>query len=206
MKNILTAILVLALLPALSHATRGAAPQEANAPATPKQVTLTLELQDLPGRDAPGSVWEVSYQWRIADQQEFDRWSAAGEDPAAQAGVGTLLSKQSFARRNLSTPEGRRYNVSVPVRGELLERLRNAGRRPQVIWLDATVRVRDAKLGTDVIKRVNPAWGPRFASEGTASVRMELTAEGKLRWFTTAAPPWAGAQRRGERKTKVPSP
>jgi hypothetical protein len=45
--------------------------QDAASPAPPKQLTLTLELQDLPGRDTPGSLWEVSYQWRIADLQEF---------------------------------------------------------------------------------------------------------------------------------------
>ena len=145
-------------------------------------------------------------QWRIADQQEFDRWASASEDRSAQATVGTLLSKQSFTRRALSTPEGRRFNVSLPVRGELLERLRNAGHRPQVVWLDATVRIHDARLGTDIIKKVNPVWGPRFSREGTASVRMELTPEGKLRWFTTATPPWAAGQGGGERKVRVPSP
>lgn len=205
MKNSFNVRLLLVLLLGLAPAfTRGVNAQNPSSP--PERVTLTLELQDLPGRDTPGSIWEVSYQWRIADQQEFDRWASAGEDQSAQAGVGVLLSKQSFTRRGLTAPEGRRFNVSVPVRGELLERLRGAGRRPQVVWLDATVRIHDARLGTDVIKRVNPVWGPRFSREGTASVRMELTPEGKLRWFTTAAPPWAAGPGGGERKVKVPSP
>lgn len=207
MKNSFNARLALVLLLGLSSAVvRGVNAQNASTSSTPEQVTLTLELQDLPGRDTPGSVWEVSYQWRIADQQEFDRWASAGEDRSAQAGVGTLLSKQSFTRRGLAAPEGRRFNVSIPVRGNLLERLRDASRRPQVVWLDATVRIHDARLGTDVIKRVNPVWGPRFYREGVASVRMELTPEGKLRWFTTAAPPWAAGPGGGERKVKVPSP
>ena len=207
MKNSFNVRLILILLLGLSPAvTRRVNAQNASTSSIPERVTLSLELQDLPGRDTAGSVWEVSYQWRIADQQEFDRWASAGEDRSAQAGVGTLLSKQSFTRRDLVTPEGRRFNVSVPVRGELLERLRGAGHRPQVVWLDATVRIHDARLGTDVIKKVNPVWGPRFSREGTASVRMELTQEGKLRWFTTAAPPWAAGQGGDERKVKVPSP
>lgn len=201
MSNFIKVTLFLALLPLLSPA----APQGADTPTIPKQLTLTLELQDLPGRDVPESLWEVSYQWRIADQGEFDRLSSSGGANSTPDSVGTLLSRQSFTRRNLSTPEGRRYSISVPVRGELLERLRNAEHRPQVVWLDATVRIHDARLGTDIIKKVNPVWGPRFYKEGTASVRMDVTPEGKLRWFTTAAPPWARGQG-GGRTVKVPSP
>jgi hypothetical protein len=171
-----------------------------------KQVTLFFELQDLPGRDAAGSTWEVSYQWRIADQRDFNQWSANGEDPAAQASLGVLLSKQSFTHRNLSNPENRRFDVSIPVNGELLERLSNAGQRSQIAWLDATVRIRDAKLGTDVIKKVTPVWGPHFYLDGTAGVRMELTPDGKLRWSTAAVPPWAGGQQQGVKKSRVPSP
>lgn len=174
------------------------------ATSTLKQMTLTLELQDLPGRDTAGSLWEVSYQWRIADQRDFDRWSINGEDPAQQAGIGILLSKQSFTRRNLSTPDGRRFDIAIPLKGEALERLRNAGQKAQVVWLDATVRIHDAKLGTDVIKKVHPVWGPRFHREGVYNLRMELTAEGKLRWFTTATPPWAGGQQQGIKKARTP--
>lgn len=200
--------LVLVLLAAFAPAARagGGGAQDTAAPAasTPKQVTLTFELQDLPGRDTAGSIWEISYQWRIADQRDFDRWSTNGEDSAKQAGVGILLSKQSFTRRNLSTPDGRRFDITIPVKDELLERLRNAGQKAQVVWLDATVRIHDAKLGADVIKKVHPVWGPRFQREGAYNVRMELTSDGKLRWFTTATPPWAEGQRQGMKKARTP--
>jgi hypothetical protein len=205
MKKSFAILFALVLLPVFSSAAGAARAQgRTDAAPAPKQVTLTFELQDLPGRDTAGSIWEVSYQWRIADQRDFDRWSAGGEDPAGQAGVGTLLSKQSFTRRNLSTPEGRRFDIAIPVAGELLERLRNAEQKAQVVWLDATVRIHDARLGTDVIKKVHPVWGPRFQREGAYNLRMELTAEGKLRWFTTAAPPWAEGQQQGIKKARTP--
>lgn len=168
-----------------------------NASSVPKQATLTLELQDLPGRDAPGSVWEVSYEWRIADESAFDQWSTGGENSSRQAKPGVLLSKGSFSRRNLSRLENRRFSVSVAIAGETLERMRGAQQRRQIVWLDATIRIHDVKLGIDLVRKVSPAWGPRFYHDGMASVRMELTAQGKLQWFTTAVPPWADKQSGG---------
>jgi hypothetical protein len=171
----------------------------------PKQATLTLELQDLPGRNAPGSVWEVSYEWRIADERAFDQWSAGGENALRQAKPGALLSKGSFARRNLSRPENRRFSISVPITGEVLERMRAAEQRRQIVWLDATIRIHDVKLGIDLIRKVNPAWGPRFYRDGIASVQMEMTAQGKLQWFTTAIPPWADKQSGGMKINRPPN-
>jgi hypothetical protein len=197
--------LIFALLLILSSASRAAAQDPGNSPSIPKQLTLNLELQGLPGRDVATSTWEVSYQWRIADQRDFDRWAAKGQLSETQGTVGILLSKQSFTRRNLSLSESRRFNVSVPVRGELLERLRNARRSPQVVWLESTVRISDAKLGTNVIKNVNPVWGPRFFPEGVANLRMEVTSDGKLRWFTTATPPWDKNSRRDPENARIMS-
>jgi hypothetical protein len=161
-------------------------------PSLPSNLTLALELQTLPGLNAAGSYWEVSYQWRIADQREFDRWSEGGEDPASQ--VGTLLSKQSFRHGNLSSSQNRRYEVSVPITGELLKQMRQTARRPQVLWLDATMRIHDATLGADVVRKINPVWGPNSYRDGKANVRVELMPNGNLRWFTPPTPPWVTGQ------------
>lgn len=205
MKNLFSKLLVLIPTLALAGAVQARGIQGAdNSPSTPKLVTLLFELQDLPGRDTAGSLWEVSYQWRIVDQQDFDQWLANGENPAEVATLGMLLSRQSFTRRNLSNADGRRFQLSIPVKGDLLSRLRNAGQRRQVILLNATVRIHDAKLGTDVVKKMTPVWGQHFYRDGLARVRMELTPEGNLRWFTADAAPWAGGQGPGVRRTRVP--
>lgn len=196
---------VFTLLLIITSASRASAQDLVKSPSMPKQLTLNLELQDLPGRDMATSAWEVTYQWRIGNERDFERWTATGYMPEGQGTVGILLSKQSFTRRNLSLSESRRFHVSVPVRGELLERLRNVRQNPQVVWLQSTVRISDAKLGTNVIKKVNPVWGPTFFSEGVAHVRMELTSEGKLRWFTTATPPWDKNSRRDLENAKIPN-
>lgn len=201
--RILGFILLLAITPPLQA---GGRQDTNNSSSTPKQVTLLFELQDLPGRESTGSTWEVSYQWRIADQQDFNRWSANGENPSEQATLGILLSKQSFTRRNLSNSANRRFNISIPVKGDLLQRLRSVEQRRQIVWLDATVRVHDAKLGIDVVKKVTPVWGPRFYRDGISSVRIDLTPDGKLRWFTTDVPPWAAGPQQGVRKSRTPSP
>lgn len=204
MKKSLTTAFVLALLLAVSPA--ASAQSKRGATATVKQLTLTFELNAPPACDSPGSFWEVSYQWRIADGREFDRWSQGGEDPAKEGGVGSLIKKQSFRRTNLSNPEGRRFSVSVPVRGELLERLRNAGQRQQVVWLDAVVRIHNGELGTDILNKVNPAWGPYFYLDGNAVVRMELTAGGDLEWYTGGNPPRPDGERRGLKISSTPRP
>lgn len=207
MKKTFTAAFALALSLALSPAVSVRAAQGRGAvPAVPRQLTLTFELEDLPGRDAAGSFWEVSYQWRMADQHEFDRWSDEGEDPARQNRVGILLSKESFTRHNLSDADSRRFSTAVPINGELFRRLRNAGRRPQTVWLDASVRIHDGKLGTDVVKRVNPAWGPYFYRSGTANVRMELTPDGYIRWYTSDTPPWFRGRQHVLSKPESPRP
>ncbi|HWS87135.1 MAG TPA: hypothetical protein VN282_09240 [Pyrinomonadaceae bacterium] len=144
----------------------------------------------MPGIKNAGSVWEVSYKWRMADKQEFDRWSMEGEDSARQHGVGVLLSQDSFTRRDrdLRDPEKRRFSTSVRVQGDLLRRMQNAGRQPQIVWLDAMVRIHDSKLGRNVVRRVNPAWGPDFYLSGVANVRMELTRSGAFRWTRRDVP------------------
>lgn len=156
----------------------------------PKNLTLTFELQNMPGFNAAESLWEVSYQWRMADKREFDRWSMEGEDSAKLGRVGVLLSQMSFTYEDLRRPERRRFSTSVKVQGDLLRRMRNAERQPQIVWLDATVRIRDGKLGTDLIRKVNPAWGPDFYLSGVANVRMELTQTGAFRWTRRDVPPW----------------
>jgi hypothetical protein len=160
-----------------------------DASSPPSELRLILELQDLPGLNAAGSYWEVSYHWRIANQKDFDRWSENGEN--MKSPIGMMLSKDSFRRDNLSSSENRRFEISIPVKGELHRQLHNAGRQPQVLWLDATVRIHDATLGTDVIKKINPVWAPRrYYPDGQAHVRVELMNNGRVRWFTSPTPPW----------------
>jgi len=202
MKKILTTTFLLSLLLALSSHVKA---QNTSAVSPPEQFTLTFELGELPGRASPGNLWEVSYRWRIADQRDFIRWSTDGEDPVKQDAVGVILSKKSFTRRNLSESESRRFTILVPVRGELLERLRNPGRR-QVVWLDATVRVREGDRGREVIKRVNPSWGPSFCLNGNANVHLELTDDWKMQWYTGTAPPWAQDSKVGLSSSHILSP
>jgi hypothetical protein len=205
MKKHLSRSLTLALLLLTTLAPARAQKADGAPTSPPRNLTLTFELQDLPGIKEAGSYWEVSYQWRIADRQEFNRWSDAGEDPATLDGVGMLLSSQSFKLSGLSESRNRRFEVSVPVKDELLERLSEADRRPQVSWLYANLLIHDAKLGTDVIRKVNPAWGPDFYREGVSRVRIELLPDGKLRWSTSAIPPWVtGQQRTVIRPNRVP--
>jgi hypothetical protein len=170
---------VLVVVLALSSASpRGARARQA-APA-PKEAAISIELDELPGRDSAGSYWEVSYQLRIADQDPFISWSEGGEDPDEQNKLGILISKNSFTRRDLSRPENRRFSVSVPLTGELRARFRDAGRRKQYVWMDGVARIHDAKLGRDFVMKLGPAWGPRRLVTGVYNVHLELSEAGEL--------------------------
>jgi hypothetical protein len=147
---------------------------------TPKAVTVTIELDELPGRESPGSYWEVSYQLRIADEDAFDRWANGGENPQEQEKLGVVVSKNSFTRRDLSRPENLRYSVSVPLTGELLARFRNNAQRKQQVWMDGTARIHDAKLGRDFFIKLGPTWGPRRFVTGTYNVHLALSDAGEL--------------------------
>jgi hypothetical protein len=186
---------IFALLFALISLTPGVKAQSTGADVVqpPEQLKLLLELQDLPGRDSPDSVWEVSYQWRIADRKAFEEWSMNGEDPAKESNVGELLSKQSFQRRNLSSLENRQIRISVPLTGDLLERLSGSEQRNQIVWLQALVRISNPKLNIDVVSKVNPVWPwPRF-KDGSTYVYMRLSPQ-RVFSFTSRPPGDAGGQ------------
>ena len=146
----------------------------------PKAAAITLELDDLPGRDSAGSYWEVSYQLRIADQEPFINWSEGGEDPNELNKLGLLVSKTSFTRRDLSRPENRRFSVSVPLAGELLARFRDAARRKQYVWMEGMARIHDAKLGRDFVMKIGPVWGPKRFMTGVYNVHLDLSETGEL--------------------------
>jgi hypothetical protein len=153
-------------------------------PPPPKMLTLLFEL-DLPGSAARGSLWEVAYEWRVADEREFfQRKAGGGGDSQQPRTFGLLLSKNSFSRAELASADDRRYRVSIPLTDELLERFSDVERRPQMFWLDATVRIKDAKLGLDVVKKVNPVWGDERLRGGLAKVKLQLDADGSFSWTT----------------------
>ncbi|HEY9405358.1 MAG TPA: hypothetical protein VIQ24_22095 [Pyrinomonadaceae bacterium] len=160
---------------------------------------MIFELQDLPGRDDPRSLWELTYQWRIADGRAFSEWVSTGMDSTKESQVGILISKQSFTRRDLSKAENRQFKITVPVAGELFERLSESTQRNQAIWVDATVHIYDAKLNRQIIERVNPAWRWPGFKDGSARVVMQITPLGSWSW--TSARPSANKNQPTETKT-----
>jgi hypothetical protein len=191
MKKTPTLITVLVLL-AVSAAGRTATAQATRDAAPPvERLTLNIELADLPWHAAANSFWEISYRWQIADARDFDWWLNDGGNMAKLNNVGVPINEQSFRRDDLSALSSRGFNVSVPLMGDLRDRIRNAGQRQQIVWLDAVVRIHDSGLGTDIVKRVTPVWGPYFYRDGNANLRMEVTSDGHLQWYTGVTPPWA---------------
>lgn len=188
MKKIFILTALLCLAPGVNAQSTGAAVVQ-----PPEQLKLLLELQDLPGRDSPDSVWEVSYQWRIADRKAFEEWAQNGEDPVNESNVGELLSKDSFQRSNLNSLENRQIRISVPVAGDLLKRLSGSEQRHQILWLNAIIRISNPKLKIDVIRKVNPVWPwPRF-KDGSTYVYMRLGPEGKFTYTSRLAGDDSGA-------------
>ena len=172
--------LVVVLMLSLAASPRATRAQQGSSAAPPKEATISIELDELPGRDTAGSYWEVSYQLRIADQDAFIKWSDGGEDPNEQNNLGILISKNSFTRRDLARAENRRFNLPVPLTGALLERFRNAGQHKQYVWMDGLARIHDAKLGRDFVMKLGPVWGPKRFTTGVYNVHLELSPAGEL--------------------------
>lgn len=177
--NAITLTAILILLTALPHR---AGAQQSGGAALPREAVISIELDDLPGRDSEGSYWEVSYQLRIVDQDSFIKWSQSGEDPKVQSTLGMLISKNSFMRRNLSRPENLRFRLAVPLTGALLARFRNADQHKQYVWMDGTVRIHDATLGRDFVTKLGPVWGPKRFTTGLYNVHVEVSPNGELGW------------------------
>lgn len=183
----------------------GAGAQASKPHPVPQRLTLLFELLNLPPGFTGESKWELSYEWRIANASDLEKFPQGKINPQNKESLTALLSKSSVTLSDLTTPASRRYSVSIPVEGNLRRRLSNSKEQPQVVLLEVAVRVHDPKLGINVIRTLNPVWPAASHRTGEMKVRMEVTPDGDFRWFTGEKPPW-DKQRQLRERTRQEGP
>lgn len=140
----------------------------------PKNLTLVLKLDSMPGIENPKSFWEVSYDWRIADKKLLDEMTVAG----SQNKIGETVIKGSAERRNLSQMENRLIEIVVPVKDSLQDKIKNQENNPQIFLLDAKIRVFDAKTNKTTVFSYSPAWFLKLFPDGYAEISFNIRDDG----------------------------
>lgn len=140
----------------------------------PKEITLIVTVDEMPGISNPKSFWEGSYEIRVAD------WSTVVEKTKS-GGLqesGLVISQQSFSQRTLSEKDNRHARISVPVEGPLLQRLQQQSRKPQAFLLRSTVRIFDAQLDQNFAIELNRVWEAKLFPDGEATIKIKIEPDG----------------------------
>ena len=133
------AVLVLAALPF------GRAQAERTLPPSlPMSAQVEIVLVKAPGLDDEASNWEVSYEFRLAN--EITLWQKRNDLKAgSQQRVGELI-KEGGAKGLLRSPANRRFVFTIPFSSEVQAKLRNQPRE--------RVKMTGAEMSPDQVKQL----------------------------------------------------
>ena len=92
----------------------------------PKSALVEIVLVKAPGLDDEGSMWEISYEFRLAN--EITLWQKRNDLKAgSQQRVGELI-KEGAAKGVLRSPASRKFVFTIPFSSEIQAKLRNQPR------------------------------------------------------------------------------
>jgi hypothetical protein len=140
----------------------------------PKEISLVLAVEELPGMANPRSFWEVAYDIRIADKSAV----MAKPELADVPDFGESLLQSSFAKRSFLEADDRHLTISLPMTGRLRQRLEQQSDNPQVFLLRSTVRLFDARLDRQFVLKVNRLWQFRLFPDGSATITIKIAPDG----------------------------
>lgn len=140
----------------------------------PKEISLILKVEDLPGIANPKSFWEGAYEIRVADWSDIvDKTTSAGAQP-----TGEVLLHSSFSKRSFIDKNDREVRLSIAVAGSLLERLQRQGQTAQGFLLRSTIRIFDAQLDQTRAFKLNRVWQSKLFPDGEATISISLKPDG----------------------------
>jgi hypothetical protein len=164
-----------------ANSVHGAQQKPAPRPTTlPANIKLTIEVEEMPGFDKPGSFWEAGYEIRLVDWRTIVESTKSGAD---FADAGTPLVQSSFAHKLLYDKESRRLVVTLPVRDTLLRHLQDQANNPQAFSLRSSVRLYDAQLDRSFAFKVDRIWQFKLFPDGEASVSIKIKPDGAFSVF-----------------------
>ena len=149
-------------------------------PPLPVNIRLTIEVEEMPGMDNPGSFWETGYEIRLVDWRTIVERTKSGTD-LADAGI--QLTQSSFTHKSLSEKESRRLIVTLPVKDTLLQRLKDQASNPQAFSLRSSVRLYDAQLDRNYTFKVDRVWQFKLFPDGEAGIAIKIKPDGAFSVF-----------------------
>jgi hypothetical protein len=141
----------------------------------PANIKLVIEVEEMPGRDNAGSFWEAGYEIRLVDWRTVVERTKSGVE-LDDAGISLIHS--SFEHKSLSEKDSRRLVVILPVKGKLLERLREQAHNPQAFSLRSSVRLYDAQLDRHYTFKVDRVWQFELFPNGEAAISINIKPDG----------------------------
>jgi hypothetical protein len=146
----------------------------------PANIKLTIEVEEMPGFDKPGSFWEAGYEIRLVDWRTIVERTKTGTD---LSDAGTTLVQSSFAHKLLSAKDNRRLVVMLPVKNMLLQRLQDQANNPQAFSLRSSVRLYDAQLDRNFTFKVDRVWQFKLFPDGEAGISIKIKPDGAFSVF-----------------------
>jgi hypothetical protein len=167
----------------------------------PKAATVKIVLLKAPGIDAEGSRWEMSYEFRIANEITlWEAWKQRKSNGGSDQRVGELIKDGSF-RESLRSPKNRDVVFHIPLSPEIQERLRNqprervkdsSGRRTpeeirllkeqeiksQVFLFYVVINVYDARLKKNLIIPASRTWSFDGFPPTNFEIKIEINSDG----------------------------
>jgi len=174
----------------------------------PKEATVVVDLRRAPGINDDESNWELSYEFRIANDTDiWEAWKESKIRGGSDQRLGALI-KEDVVKRNLRTVANRRVVIAIPLGREIQERLRNQPRvlvkvhpgrmtpedikllkeqelRSQSFFLYAVINVHDAKLKKTVIIPATFSWPFLNYPQARFQIMVDINNDGSYSVNTT---------------------
>jgi hypothetical protein len=94
----------------------------------PKAARIEIVLLNAPGSNNHQSNWEISYEFRIAnDSMLWEAWQERKVKGGREQRVGDLI-KNGVVKKNIRSPEDRKLTFEIPLSPEIRKRLSNQPR------------------------------------------------------------------------------
>jgi hypothetical protein len=167
----------------------------------PKVATIEIVLLTAPGLNAEESKWEISYEFRLAnDATLWQAWKKKQRAEGSLERVGELI-KEAVVKRPLRSPDDRKVILQIPLGPEIQEKLRNQPLSPvkipsgqptpeqiklmgeqemltQSFLFQSVINIYDAKLKKTLLVPISFRWPFRDYRRAQFEIKVEINDDG----------------------------
>jgi hypothetical protein len=211
MKKLLSLALAAILFFAISNAPDNLRASVKASQEIPKVATVKIVLLKAPGLNEEGSRWEMSYEFRIANEITlWEAWKQRKSSGGSEQRTGDLIKEGSF-RESLRSPKNREVVFRIPLSPEIQKRLRNQPRervkassgqrtpeeirllkeqeiKSQVFLFYTVINIYDARLKKNLIIPASRSWSFDSNPQAQFEIKVEINSDGS---YSVKSPPTA---------------